>query len=70
MSVIRQLYTRMLLLTLRTTSFQGTRMFSVLRLPLDASYYYYVYISPAYLPNWHHGTISYQKKKRPEIYRR
>jgi hypothetical protein len=33
-------------------------MFSVLRLPLDASYYY-VYISPGYLPNWHYGTISY-----------
>ena len=38
-------------------------MFSVLRFPLDASYYY-VYISPAYLPNRYHGTISYKKKTR------
>jgi hypothetical protein len=41
-------------------------MFSVLRFPLDASHYY-VYISPACLPNWQHGTISYKKKDHKYI---
>jgi hypothetical protein len=38
-------------------------MFNVLWFPWDSSYYY-VYISPAYLPNWHHGTISYKKDQK------